>query len=272
MSLVGIIGGSGSGLAKLKNLEIIHRRLVRTPYGEPSGPLTFGRLGDTEVVFVPRHGYGHTIPPHQVNYRANVWALYNAGVRQIVSIAAVGGIAPQMAAGVIVCPDQLIDYTYGREHTFFVGGDKQVVHIDFSYPYCERLRNIYKDTGERTGEPMVMAATYAATQGPRLETAAEIRRIERDGGDIVGMTGSPEAQLAREMNMCYATLCMVVNPAAGKAEGIIDLENIQEIMAQGIAKVRHLLEQIVPLASRHGATCDCCSPVGVQVMGKPVKA
>lgn len=264
MSLVGIIGGSG--LTKLKNLEIVHRRIVRTPYGEPTGPLTFGRLGQTEVVFLARHGYGHTIPPHQVNYRANIWALHYVGVRQIIAVAAVGGIAAEMQAGVIACPDQLIDYTHGRHHTFFEGGDKQVVHIDFSFPYCERLRHDYRAAAEQLGKPLLMAGVYAATQGPRLETAAEIRRIERDGGDMVGMTGSPEAQLARELGLCYAPLCLVVNPAAGKTEGVISLESLQEVMVEGMERVRQLLEAIVPLTSHHQGPCQYCAPSAAQAM------
>lgn len=268
MASIGLIGGSGSGLARLKNLKIVERRIVRTPYGEPSGPLSFGRLGDHEIVFVPRHGYGHTIPPHQVNYRANIWALAHVGVRQIISIAAVGGIAETMQSGALVCPDQLIDYTHGRQHTYFEGGDNQVVHIDFTHPYCERLHAIYGRSGEQAGEALVMHGVYAATQGPRLETAAEIRRIERDGGDIVGMTGAPEAQLARELGVCYAPICMVVNAAAGKAPGAIDLGNIQEIMTQGIRKVRNLLEFIVPLASHSVLDCSCCHPDGVQVLSQ----
>lgn len=267
MASIGLIGGSGSGLAKLKNLQIVERRIVRTPYGEPSGPLSFGRLGEHEIVFVPRHGYGHTIPPHQVNYRANVWALAHVGVQQIIAIAAVGGIAETMQPGVLSCPDQLIDYTYGRQHTYFEGGDNQVVHIDFTNPYCERLRAIYGQGGTQAGEAMVMTGVYAATQGPRLETAAEIRRIEGDGGDIVGMTGAPEAQLARELGLCYAPVCMVVNAAAGKAPGTIDLGNVQAVMTQGIRKVRNALEYIVPLVSQSAIDCACCHPDGVQVLG-----
>lgn len=265
MSLVAIIGGSG--LTKLKNLEIVRRQIVRTPYGEPSGPLSFGRLGQTDVVFLARHGYGHTIPPHQVNYRANIWALHSVGARQILAVGAVGGIAASLQPGAIACPDQLIDYTYGRGYTFFEGGDKQVVHIDFTYPYCERLRQVYAQGGRQAAEKLVMGGVYAATQGPRLETAAEVRRIERDGGDMVGMTGSPEAQLAREMNICYAPVCLVVNLAAGKTSGLIDLESLQEIMARGMDRIRHLLEAVVPLMSSHEEACACCGAGSRQIMG-----
>lgn len=264
MSLIGIIGGSG--LTKLKNLEILRRQIVRTPYGEPSGPLTFGRLGQTEVVFLARHGYGHTIPPHQVNYQANIWALHHVGVRQVIAVAAVGGIAEAMQSGALVCPDQLIDYTHSRHHTFFEGGDKQVIHIDFTYPYCGRLRQDYGSAARQGKEKLLMTGVYAATQGPRLETAAEIRRIERDGGDIVGMTGSPEAQLARELGLCYAPICLVVNPAAGKSAGVISLDSIQAVMAEGMRRVRHLLEAVVPLSSQHEGVCSFCAPQATQTM------
>lgn len=246
MTTVAIIGGSG--LTKLKNLEITRREVVRTPYGEPSGPVVYGRLGGQEVAFLPRHGPSHTIPPHQINYRANIWALKQAGVQRVIAVAAVGGIADGLQGGDLVFPDQIIDYTYGREHTFFGGEHKKVTHVDFTYPYCMELRAVFVKAALRSDIAAVERGTYGATQGPRFETAAEIRRLERDGCDVVGMTGMPEAALARELDLRYATIAVVANRAAGKDEKTISLREIEAYLEQGMAKVRRLLEQAIPLA------------------------
>lgn len=245
MTLLGIIGGSG--LTRLKNLEITHRRVMRSPYGEPSAPLTYGRLGGTEVLFLPRHGQGHTIPPHRVNYQANIWALKESGVSHVVAVNAVGGIAARLTAGDLAIPDQIIDYTYGRAHTFFGDIQRKVTHVDFTHPYCEALRQILIDAGRRAGMPIAAQGCYGATQGPRFETTAEIRRMERDGADMVGMTGMPEAALARELGLCYASVAVIVNPAAGKAEGTISLREIERNLESGMEKVRRLLEHVIPL-------------------------
>jgi purine nucleoside phosphorylase len=169
-------------------------RVVRTPYGEPSGPLTFGRLCGQPAVFIARHGHGHTIPPHEVNYRANVWAMKQAGATSIVSIASVGGIRPDLGPGTLVVPHQIIDYTWGRKCTYHEGGDASVVHIDFTQPYDPELRRVLLEAARDAGQAVIDGGVYAATQGPRLETAAEIDRLERDGADIVGMTAMPEAE------------------------------------------------------------------------------
>jgi len=241
---VAIIGGSG--LTNLNNLEIVRREVMRTPYGEPSGPMVYGRLRGKQVVFLPRHGPSHTIPPHQINYRANVWALKHAGIDRILAVAAVGGIADNLNARDLVFPDQIIDYTYGRAHTFFDGEEKQVTHVDFSYPYCPELRRLLADAAKRAEIKVVNGGTYGATQGPRFETAAEIRRMERDGATIVGMTGMPEAALARELDIRYATIAVVVNRAAGKEETIISLKEIEAHLDAGMTKVRTLLESAIP--------------------------
>jgi 5'-methylthioadenosine phosphorylase len=263
MGSVGIIGGSG--LTRLKNLQVVDRRVVRTPFGEASGPLTFGRMGGQDVVFIARHGYGHTIPPHRVNYRANIWALHHVGVTHVIAVAAVGGITPRMATGALCIPDQLIDYTHGRPGTYFEGGESMVVHIDFSEPYCAHLRGRLLAGVAAAGELAVDGGTYAATQGPRLETAAEIRRIEGDGGDIVGMTGAPEAVLAREIGLCYAPLALVVNPAAGKSAAPITLEAIEAVMHDGMGRVRHVLEATVPLVA-DCPVCSCATSVGPEAI------
>src|SRR5205085_12012752 len=183
--MIAIIGGSG--LTQLANLEITARRIVRTPYGEPSGPLTFGRVANTEVIFLARHGYGHTLAPHEINYRANLWALHSKGVTQVLSVCTVGGIAPHLGAGALVLPDQIIDYTWGRPSTFFEGAEQPVTHIDFTEPYDEPTRQMLVSAAASAGVPLVAGGTYAAVQGPRLETKAEIDRLERDGATLVGM-------------------------------------------------------------------------------------
>ncbi|MGR3983721.1 MAG: S-methyl-5'-thioinosine phosphorylase [Gammaproteobacteria bacterium] len=212
-----IIGGSG--FENLPGLEIARRDAAATPFGAPSAPLLFGRLGGGEVVFISRHGNGHSIAPHRVNYRANLWAVKQAGAARVVAFAAVGGIRPEFAPGTLALPDQLIDYTWGRAHTFSDdGGDVQ--HIDFAAPYDASLRAEILDAARRAGVDLAARATHAVTQGPRLESAAEIDRIERDGAGIVGMTGMPEAALARELGLPYAAIAMVINPAAGRAPGL----------------------------------------------------
>lgn len=245
MKLIAIIGGSG--LTRLKNLEITRREVMRTPYGEPSAPLIFGRLGGQNAVFLARHGHGHTIPPHKVNYRANIWALKEAGATDVIAVNAVGAISNKLPSASLVLPDQIIDYTYSRDHTYFGNEQKPVTHIDFTYPYCEELRQALLRAAREAKLELASQATYGATQGPRFETIAEIRRMERDGADIVGMTGMPETALARELQLCYASVAVIANAAAGKAEGIISLEEIEQNLQDGMARVRVLLEHVLPL-------------------------
>ena len=243
--MLAIIGGTG--LTQLGNLEITHRQVMRTPYGEPSGALTFGTIKQHEVMFIARHGYGHTIPPHEVNYRANLWALHDQGARRVVSVASVGGIREDLSPGVIVLPDQILDYTYGRAFTYFDGRDHSVTHIDFTYPYSSELRQKILDAAQRANEPCLDGGVYAAVQGPRLETAAEVTRLERDGADMVGMTGMPEASLARELGLGYATIAVVVNHAAGRGNSRdgIHLENVGKVTQPSMARVRNILECMV---------------------------
>lgn len=242
MAELAIIGGTG--LTKLKTLEIQRREVMHTPYGEPSGPLTHGVLGGREVIFLARHGYGHTIPPHEVNYRANIWALKQAGVEHVIAVAAVGGIRDDMAPGLIAFPHQIIDYTFGRQHTYFQGDLTQVTHIDFTEPYCQDLRGKLVSAAGRAGLGAIEDGVYGATQGPRLETAAEVNRLERDGCDMVGMTGMPEAALAREAELCYATCAVLANWAAGRGDGTITMAEIDRHLSAGMEKVRRLLEQV----------------------------
>ncbi len=240
---IAIIGGTG--LAALENLVIEDERAVETPWGKPSAPLVTGRLGKRRVLFLARHGNPHRVPPHQVNYRANLWALRDAGVRAVVAVNAVGGIHPEMGPPSIVVPDQLIDYTYGRAHTYFEGELSSVTHIDFTDPYTETLRQELLAAGAACSVPCRAGAVYGATQGPRLETTAEIRRLERDGCDIVGMTGMPEAGLAAELELDYACLALVVNWAAGKSDHIITMDEIQAAIDEGMGNVMRLLARFL---------------------------
>ena len=245
MSKIAIIGGTG--MTSINNLEIVGREIVHTNYGEPSGPITVGKLAGHEVLFLARHGYGHTIPPHKINYRANIAALKDAGVEKIIAINAVGGITPKMVPEALVIPDQIIDYTWSRINTFFEEGLEQVVHIDFTNPYCAELRKQIIKASAQCGIKVIKKGTYAAMQGPRLETTAEIKRLENDGCDVVGMTGMPEASLARELELCYASICVVANMAAGKGPAEITMEEIDKNLQQGMDDVRTLLEHVIAL-------------------------
>ena len=246
--MLAIIGGSG--LSQLSSLTVERREVVRTPYGEPSGALLFGRIGETEVVFLARHGYGHTIPPHSVNYRANIWALKQTGAEGIVSVASVGGIRADLGPGVLVAPDQILDYTWGRRSTYFDGDDSKVVHVDFTSPYNEALRARLLAAAKAAGEAMIDGGTYAATQGPRLESAAEINRFERDGADIVGMTGMPEAVLARELEIPYAAINVVANHAAGRASSRdgITMHDIEATLQLAMGRVHKVLLNLCAVA------------------------
>ena len=243
--MLGIIGGTG--LTQLDNLTIKRRQIARTPYGEASQPLVFGEIAGVEVVYLARHGSGHTIPPHAVNYRANIWALHSAGVTSLLAIATVGGINSKLRAGDIVLPNQIIDYTHGRNNTYHDGIELPVKHIDFTQPYNANLRQICKLAASNIGQKLNDGGVYACVQGPRLETAAEINRLERDGATIVGMTGMPEAVLARELNLHYAAICPVANQAAGRGDSTngISYDHIVQKLELTMQKVRLLLEEIV---------------------------
>jgi len=241
--MLAIIGGSG--LTQLASLEVGRRKASRTPHGEPSGPLTFGRIGNTDVVFLARHGYGHTIAPHEVNYRANMWALKDAGADLVVSVASVGGIRADITPGMLVLPDNIIDYTWGRSSTYFEGAGVPVNHIDFTEPYSAQVRKKILAAAKACSEKILDGGTYGATQGPRLETAAEITRLERDGAHIVGMTGMPEAALAREISLDYAAIAVVANYAAGRADSkrAVPLDKIGEVLDEAMGRVRKIIEK-----------------------------
>ena len=243
--MLAIIGGSG--LTTLSNLDVSHREVVRTPYGEPSGALVFGEICGKPAMFLPRHGYGHTIAPHMVNYRANLWAIHHHKATGIISVASVGGIREDMGPGEIVIPNQIIDYTWGRKSTYFEGVDTPVTHVDFTEPYDAKLRQRIQDAAANLSISVKVGGVYAATQGPRLETAAEINRMERDGADLVGMTGMPEAVLARELGVPYAAINVVANHAAGRGSSVngIHFESLEVVLHEAMGKVRGIIERLV---------------------------
>lgn len=235
--MIGIIGGSG--LLNLVGLEGAQRKVGRTPWGQPSSALSFGRLAGQPVVFLARHGYGHTIAPHDINYRANIWALREAGATSLIACAAVGGVRDDLKPGTLVVPDQIIDYTWRRDASYFSGTDQPVVHVDFSQPYDEGLRQVLIGAAAGVGEPLVADGCYGCLQGPRLETVAEVRRYLGDGCDMLGMTAMPEAALARELDLPYAALAVVSNRAAGLGAGGKATED-------RLAQVSDVLEEAMP--------------------------
>lgn len=243
MKPLAIIGGTG--VDALDGLEVLREHRLQTPFGEPSRAIQEGRLGDTTLLFLQRHGSLGAIPPHQINYRANLWALKTLGAGGIVAINAVGGITASMRPGRLLIPDQIIDYTWGREHSFDDGRDGALMHIDFTEPYERKLRMALLAAADRVGIPHEAAGVHGVTQGPRLETAAEIRRMARDGCDVVGMTGMPEAALARELDLPYACVCMVVNTAAGLGDIPLTIAMMRATLVQEAAVVRQLLSELL---------------------------
>lgn len=245
MTKLAIIGGTG--LTRLADLKIIKSDPLPTPYGPPSADFITGELNHRPVIFLARHGNPHTIAPHKINYRANIWGLKQLGVEQIVAVAAVGGITAKMAPAHIAIPDQIIDYSHDRKHTFFEDNNYPVTHIDFTYPYNQRLRSALINAAANAAINISPIATYGCTQGPRLETAAEIKRMENDGCDVVGMTGMPEAALAKELNIEYAAIAVIANWAAGKSGGEITMAEIEQNLHAGMANTAKLLKAFIAL-------------------------
>lgn len=242
---IGIIGGTG--FEDLTQVRVVGQQAVATPYGEPSSDIKTAHWLDGrgeaqhELFFLSRHGFDHSIPPHRVNYCANISALKSLGCEAVLAIYAVGGIHPKMRIPThVVIPDQVIDYTYGRRQSFW-DGEGAMLHVDFTEPYTANLREGLIAAAGRAGESVSTHGAYACTNGPRLESAAEIRRIQQDGGDVVGMTGMPEAGLAREAGVAFAALCLVVNPAAGLTDEPIDEEMINSALKGGRDRVYNIL-------------------------------
>jgi 5'-methylthioinosine phosphorylase len=231
-----VIGGS-AGLGLIDHFEPLPPS--ESPYGDPSGSLYRGRIGACEVIYLPRHGRPHQVAPHLINYRANIDTLHRFGVEGVLALNTVGGITALAPAGQLVVPDQVIDYTWGRAHTF--SDAATLLHCDFAAPLDEALRQRLLSAARRCGVTVTDGGVYGATQGPRFESAAEIVRMRRDGCDLVGMTGMPEAGLARELDLPYAMLSLVVNPAAGCAENPFDMTAIRRVAEEGMARVQRLL-------------------------------
>ena len=239
-----VIGGTG--VYRLAALEDEEARHIDTPYGAPSGPLRIGRLGEVRIAFLARHGEGHALPPHKVNYRANLFALRQAGARRVLALNTVGGITDAYGPRVLACPDQLIDYTWGRESTFW-DGEGEALHVDFGHPYSPMFRHKLLAAARVTGVRVVDGGCYGATQGPRLETNAEIARLRRDGCDLVGMTGMPEAGLARELGLDYACLAIVANWAAGCGDATEEI-TLAEVLDNVAAASAGLADLVAELA------------------------
>lgn len=249
-SPVAVIGGSGSALL-LPDLESSEKIELDTPYGKPSSPIYKTTIGGCETYVLCRHGVVHRIPPHKINYRANIWALAELGCDVVISIATVGGIRSDLEPGDLILPNQIIDYTWGRDSTFYDGVNDKVGHLESAVPYCTELRDLILRAGEISGIDISDSGVYAVTQGPRFETAAEIDRIERDGGDVVGMTGMPEAALAAEKRICYACVGLVVNPAAGRGDQTIDMDEIRQSWETGCKNIGVLLGQSVGMLNEN---------------------
>ncbi|WP_064748710.1 S-methyl-5'-thioinosine phosphorylase [Lysobacter firmicutimachus] len=241
-----VIGGTG--LYRLAELQDVQSQQPETRYGAPSGPIRVGTLGGRRIAFLARHGEGHSLPPHQINYRANLAALQAIGARRVLALNTVGGITERFGPRVLACPDQLIDYTWGRISTICEEPGSEVLHVDFGEPYTRSLRAAVLAAAAQAGVALVDGGCYGATQGPRLETRAEILRMRRDGCDLVGMTGMPEAGLARELGLDYACLAIVANWAAGAGpdpDEVITLQDVLDNVAAASAGLPALLGAVL---------------------------
>ncbi len=246
MAKIGLIGGSG--LYNIKGLVIKKRKKIITPFGKPSDDYVIGQIGNAEVVFLPRHGSRHNLAPHRINFRANIWGFGKLGVKRIISVSAVGGIRKDLKPGTIAVLDQIIDMTGNRESTFFDGKSgsprsrRSVVHIDFTTPYCSEMRGVLLKAGKAAKIPLKSGTTYAAVDGPRLETAAEIRALRILGADVVGMTGMPEAALARELEICYSGISVVANYAAGITKKKLTAKEVIDEMRASTDMIKQILK------------------------------
>jgi 5'-methylthioinosine phosphorylase len=243
LSCLGVIGGTG--IDQWEGVDIVREHALDTPFGAPSRPVQEGQLHGETVFFLQRHGSPKAIPPHAINYRANIWALNALGVTDVIAVNAVGGISPNARAGVLVIPHQLIDYTWGRQHTFDMGESGSLQHIDFTWPFYPLLRARLCDAVDELQRECVTEGVYGVTQGPRLESAAEIRRMGNDGCTVVGMTAMPEAALAAELGLHYASLCIVVNAAAGLSDEPLTLAAMRSTLAAAAVAVRDVLDKLV---------------------------
>jgi len=252
---IAVIGGSGVySMAALKGARTIG---VLTPYGK-SPEITIGVLGGRGVAFVARHGKGHTIPPHLINYRANIWALHKLGVERVIGTTASGSLNPEMRPGELAMLTQFLDFTKCRPQTFYEGGRSGVVHLDVSQPYCPDLGRVLTGSAKKLGIRMHRKATYVCTEGPRFETAAEIKAYRELGADLVGMTSVPECVLARELEMCYAGIGIVTNMGAGISRTKLSHASVLELMNANVKKVQEIILGAIPEISKT-RSCPCKS-------------
>ncbi len=252
MPLFGVI--SGSGLYDIPGLEIIDSVKISTPYGKTSDDYRIGSLSGKEIAFLPRHGSVHHIQPHKINYKANIWGFRDLGIKRIISIGASGGISSEMKPGVIAVPDQLIDKTVGRQSTFY--DEDEVVHVDFTEPFCSDLRKYIFAAADKSGVAVTKEGTYICTEGPRLETAAEIKAFSISGADMVGMTVMPEAVLSRELEICFACISVITNYAAGITGKKLTTTEVIEMMQASTEKLKSILKSFFALDFSSPA-CSC---------------
>ncbi len=251
--MIGVIGGSG--LYDIEGVDIREVREIETPFGPPSDAYRIGDFSGRSLVFLPRHGAAHHLPPHKINYRANIWGFKHLGADCVIALSATGGITDRVTPGSIVLPDQILDFTSGRDATYH-SGEAGVVHIDFTHPYCPAVRDALREGAKRAGTALVEPATYVCTNGPRLETWAEIRAFSLLGADVVGMTAMPEAALAREAELCYAGVCVVTNFAAGVSGEKLTVKEVVEQMKSATERLKRILRETFPLISPSRA-CRC---------------
>ncbi len=254
---IGVIGGSGF----YEFLDDAQRVAVQTPFGDPSDDLVIGELDGRQVAFVARHGQGHRFPPHRVNYRANLWALRSVGVRQVLAPCAVGSLRPELGPGTLVVPDQVVDRTWGRDHTVY-GEVGPVVHVSFADPYCPRGRQVATARIQAAGLPLAESGTLVVINGPRFSSRAESLWHQAAGWSVVGMTGMPEAAIARELAMCFTTIALVTDHDAGVEgdDGVTHAE-VLEVFAKNIAGLKSVLTEVIgqlpPDEPDATAQCPC---------------
>ena len=253
MAEIAIIGGTGVYDPDI--LANVHEEQIETPYGMVSFKL--GTYAGKEAAFIPRHGSHHSIPPHKINYRANIWAIKKIGVKKIIATTAVGSLNPEMKPGDFVLTDQFLDFTKNRISTFYEGGERGVVHLDVTEPYCPVLRADLEREGKALGIRIHNGGTYVCTEGPRFETPAEIKMFHILGGDLVGMTNVPEVVLAHEAEMCYATISMVTNFAAGISPSKLTHREVLDTMAQNSENIKNLIMNTIATMDMDTGKCDC---------------
>lgn len=254
---IAIIGGTGVYDPSI--LTDVHDDKVMTPFGEVI--FKVGTYNGKAVAFIPRHGSHHSIPPHKINYRANIWAIKKIGVKKIFATTAVGSLNPDMKPGDFVLIDQFLDFTKSRISTFFEGEGGKVVHLDVSEPYCPHLRQVLKKSAEKLGIRAHMGGTYVCTEGPRFETPAEIKMYAKLGGDVVGMTNVPEVTLAHEAEMCYSTVSMVTNQAAGISKTPLTHAEVVATMEKNGANIKNLIMKAIDLLDSVEETCSCANTI-----------